>query len=114
MSFLDTVVRAKAYLEDQGRVSLRGLQREFGLDDDALEDLCEELVDVQCVAVRAGRVLEWAGSVPASGSAAPALDSTARPTRPGSARGVSPTASCGRIRSTTTGPTSKTVESVTP
>lgn len=43
MSFLDTVLRAKAYLEQQGRVSLRAFAREFDLDDDTLEALVEEL-----------------------------------------------------------------------
>ncbi|HVN84362.1 MAG TPA: nuclear transport factor 2 family protein [Candidatus Binatia bacterium] len=57
MSFLDTIARAKAYLERQGRVSLRALRREFALDDVALDELVEELVDVQQVAVREGAVL---------------------------------------------------------
>jgi class 3 adenylate cyclase/tetratricopeptide (TPR) repeat protein len=62
MSFLDTVVRAKSYLEAQGRVSLRALQREFDLSDDALEELVEELADVQEVAAREGKVLSWIGN----------------------------------------------------
>ena len=61
MSFLDTVVRVKSYLEAQGRVSFRALQREFELSDDALEGLVEELVDVQEVAARDGRILSWIG-----------------------------------------------------
>jgi len=47
VSFLDTILRAKAYLEQQGRVSLRALAREFALEDEALDELVEELVDVQ-------------------------------------------------------------------
>ena len=39
MSFLEIVRRARAHLEEQGRVSLRALRREFDLDDEALEDL---------------------------------------------------------------------------
>ena len=50
MSFLDTILRAKAYLEQQGRVSVRALRREFALDEDALE----ELVEIQRVAMRDG------------------------------------------------------------
>ncbi len=46
MSFLDTVARAKTYLREHGRVSLRGLKREFELDDEALGELVEELVDI--------------------------------------------------------------------
>jgi class 3 adenylate cyclase/tetratricopeptide (TPR) repeat protein len=65
MSFLDTIRRAKAYLEEQGRVSLRALQREFELDAASLE----ELVDVQQAAAREGKVLSWIGAPPAEASA---------------------------------------------
>ena len=64
MSFLDTVRRAKAYLEEQGRVSLRALKREFDLDDEALDELVEELVDVQHVAARDAKVLSWIAVAP--------------------------------------------------
>ena len=57
MSFLQTVRQVRAYLEDQGRISLRALKREFDLDDQSLEDLLEELVDIQQVAVREERAL---------------------------------------------------------
>ncbi len=33
MSFLDTIRRAKTYLEEQGRVSRTALKLEFDLDD---------------------------------------------------------------------------------
>ena len=62
MSFLGTVVRAKTYLHEHGHVSLRALQREFEIDDEALADLVEELVDVQQVASREGKVLSWIGA----------------------------------------------------
>ena len=61
MSFLETVRRARSHLEEQDRVSLRALKREFELDDDARDELVEELVDVQQVAVREGQVLVWVG-----------------------------------------------------
>ncbi len=64
MGFLDTIDRAKAYLGEHGRVSLRALKREFKLDDDALEELVEELVDVQAVAVREGKVIVRVGAAP--------------------------------------------------
>jgi class 3 adenylate cyclase len=64
MSFLDTVGRAKTYLREQGRISLRALKREFELDDEALEALVDELVDVQQVAAREGKVLSWIGAAP--------------------------------------------------
>lgn len=62
MSFLETVRRAKTYLEEQGRVSVRALKREFGLDDERLDELVEELVDVQQVAAREGKVVSWIGA----------------------------------------------------
>ena len=55
--FLDVVRRAAAYLEDESRVSLRALSREFDLDDATLDALVEELVDVRRVAIRDGAVL---------------------------------------------------------
>jgi class 3 adenylate cyclase len=69
MSFLDTIQRVKTYLEEQGRVSLRALQREFELDDEALDELIEELVDVQQIAAREGKILSWIGAAPAKASA---------------------------------------------
>ncbi len=58
MSFLETIAKAKAFLQEHRRVSLRALQREFELDDDALD----ELVEIQHVAVRDGKALAWADS----------------------------------------------------
>ncbi|MDJ0851742.1 MAG: AAA family ATPase [Myxococcota bacterium] len=43
-------------------MSFQALKREFGLDDQALHDLVAELVDVQQVALREGRVVSWVGS----------------------------------------------------
>ena len=64
MSFLETVAKAKAYLREHERVSLQGLRREFDLDETAVDELIEELVDVQQVAAREGKVLSWIGAVP--------------------------------------------------
>jgi class 3 adenylate cyclase/tetratricopeptide (TPR) repeat protein len=58
-SFLEVIDRAQALLKMRGRISLRALRREFSLDDDALEDLADELVEVQQVASREGDVLSW-------------------------------------------------------
>jgi len=63
MSFLETVRRARSHLEEQGRVSIRALKREFGLDDDATAELVEELVEIQCVAVMDGQALAWVDGV---------------------------------------------------
>jgi hypothetical protein len=62
VNFLETIRRVRSHLEEQGRVSLRALEREFELDGDALDDLIEELVDVQQVAAREGRILVWVGT----------------------------------------------------
>jgi hypothetical protein len=64
MSFLEIVRRAKAYLEEQRRVSLRALKREFDLDDDDLEELVDELVVIQRVAVRDEGALAWRDELP--------------------------------------------------
>jgi class 3 adenylate cyclase len=65
MSFIETVERARTLLKRNGRLSLRALQREFDLGDDALADLVQELVDVQRVAAREGKVLSWIGAASA-------------------------------------------------
>ncbi len=59
MSLLETIENARAFLERNGRVSLRVLRLEFGLNDDQAEALVEELVDVQQVAALEGKVLSW-------------------------------------------------------
>jgi class 3 adenylate cyclase len=69
VGFLETIESARAFLERNGRVSLRALQREFGLDDEAREELVEELVDVQQVAALEGKVLSWIGAAPTEASA---------------------------------------------
>jgi class 3 adenylate cyclase len=61
MSFMETVRRARELLREEGRITLRGLKREFHLDDEALEELIEELVDGQQVAAREGKVVSWLG-----------------------------------------------------
>jgi len=68
MSFVAKLQRAREVLEQQGRLSVRALGRELGLDGDELGELIEELVDVQGVAVREGNVLTCA---PRAATAAP-------------------------------------------
>jgi class 3 adenylate cyclase len=72
MSYLDTVARAKTCLREHGCVSLRGLKREFELDDDALDELIEELVDIQQVVAREGKAIAWMGGTVQAGVGAPA------------------------------------------
>src|SRR5262245_39515866 len=60
MTFEEVVDQALAMLQRRGRVTYRMLQRHFQLDDAALEDLKEELIYGQRVAVDEGeRVLVW-------------------------------------------------------
>ncbi len=70
MSFIETVRRARELLREEGRITLRGLKREFDLDDEALEELIEELVDGQQVAAREGKVLSWIAPAPSEARAA--------------------------------------------
>ncbi len=78
MSFLETVEKARAFLERNGRVSLSALRLEFGLDEAQIEVLVEELVEIQRVAVRDGRALAWAGGVPSAPTQTPEHERTPR------------------------------------
>src|SRR5262249_13571287 len=69
MNFEEILDQAIDMLQRRGRVTYRTLKRQFQLDDDVLEDLKEELVYGQRLAVdEDGRVLVWTGgaSVPAA------------------------------------------------
>lgn len=66
MTFEDLLDQAIALLQRRGRVTYRALKRQLELDDDVLEDLKEELIHGQRLAVdEDGRVLVWAGGVSA-------------------------------------------------
>ncbi len=60
MSFFESISKAKLYLQEHGRVSLRSLKREFKFDDEQLDELVDELVNVQQFASRQGDVISWA------------------------------------------------------
>src|SRR5690242_6828101 len=68
MSFIGKLQRAREILAQQGRLSTRALARELEIGGDELEELIEELVDVQQVARREGKILVWAGTTPARSS----------------------------------------------
>ncbi len=75
MNLLEIVAQVRQHLEQNGRVSYRMLRRQFELDEDGLEDLIEELVDIQGVAVREERALAWSGdAVEAAPAATPERD----------------------------------------
>src|SRR5262245_53042395 len=62
MTFEEVVDQALAMLQRRGRVTYRMLQRHFQLDEAGLEDLKEELIYGQRVAVdEDARVLVWTG-----------------------------------------------------
>jgi class 3 adenylate cyclase len=75
VSFLETIAKAKAFLQEHGRVSLRALKLEYELDDETLDGLIAELVDVQGTAALEGGVLSWIGAAP---SETPATDPRTR------------------------------------
>jgi hypothetical protein len=47
MDIIEVIVQARELLQQQGHLSYRILQRQFALDDAALEDLKFELIDIQ-------------------------------------------------------------------
>ena len=77
MSFLETLGRARAFLEQHQRISLRALRREFSLDNETLAELTDELVHVQRVARIDGEVLVWTAAVAPEAAIAGATTRTA-------------------------------------
>ena len=62
MKFSEVVAQTLAWLQRDGRVSYRALQREFGVDDAFLTDLKAEIIEVHEVAVdKDGKMLVWVG-----------------------------------------------------
>src|SRR5215470_9523260 len=63
MDFYEVVGHVRALLQRQGRVSYRALKRQFGIDDDFIEDLKEELLYTHASAVQADdRGFTWTGT----------------------------------------------------
>ncbi len=67
MTFEEILDQATAMLQRRGRVTYRVLKRQFELDDEALDDLKEELIEAEQVARdENGKMLVWTGeSTPA-------------------------------------------------
>jgi hypothetical protein len=64
MDFYELLDEVLELLRRRGRVTYRALKRQFYLDDDVLDDLKEELIKAQRVAVdENGAVLVWVGDV---------------------------------------------------
>ncbi len=70
MTFEEILDQAIAILQRRGRLTYGTLRRQFALDDAALEDLTNELIEGQRLALdERGNVLVWIG---ATGPASPA------------------------------------------
>jgi class 3 adenylate cyclase/predicted ATPase len=79
MQFYEVLDQVLALLQREGRVSYRALKRQFGLDDDYLEDLKVEIIDAKRLAVdEDGKVLVWIGKG-SLGSSVQGLESSATP-----------------------------------
>ena len=64
MDFVTVLDQVIALLRQRGRLTYRTLQRQFQLDDEALEDLKLELITGQRLAVdEEGTVLVWTGDM---------------------------------------------------
>lgn len=62
MTFEEVLDQAIAMLQRRGRVTYNTLKRQFNLDDEALEDLKEELIEAEQLAVdQDGKMLVWIG-----------------------------------------------------
>jgi class 3 adenylate cyclase/tetratricopeptide (TPR) repeat protein len=82
MTFEEILDHAIAMLQRRGRLTYRTLQRQFQLDDAALEDLKDELIYGQRLATdEDGRVLVWTGdaAAPPPPAAAPAAGPVRQP-----------------------------------
>jgi len=74
------IEQAKAVLRSKGRITYRTLKRQFALDDEALEDLKEELIEGERVAVEeGGKVLVWKGDTASTEGVSPAGEETPPP-----------------------------------
>ncbi|HKA52848.1 MAG TPA: adenylate/guanylate cyclase domain-containing protein [Candidatus Binatia bacterium] len=70
MKFSEIIDQAGDLLRRKGRITYRTLRLEFGLDEDQLDVLKEELIDGQRVAAdEGGKVLVWVGQEAAEGQA---------------------------------------------
>jgi class 3 adenylate cyclase len=68
---MEVVGQVRRHLEQNGRVSLRMLRRQFDLDDESLEEIIKELVDIQRVARREENALAWSAATPTAGGPPP-------------------------------------------
>jgi len=68
VKFSEIVDQARVLLQRTGKLTYRLLKREFALDDEALEDLKEQFIHAEEVAVdQDGKMLVWVGEALGSG-----------------------------------------------
>src|SRR5438093_3005974 len=66
MDFYAVLDQSLDLLRQRGRVTYNALKRQFGLDDACLQDLKDEIIAAQRMAVdEDGRILVWTGDVAA-------------------------------------------------
>src|SRR5262245_47819707 len=80
MDFVAVVDQVIALLRQRGRVTYSTLKRQFQLDEAALEDVKNELIEGQCLAVdERGNVLVWTGDTQtAPAGTSPSVDAPVR------------------------------------
>jgi hypothetical protein len=82
MTFEEILDQAIAMLQRRGRLTYRTLQRQFQLDDAALEDLKDEIIYGQRLAVdEEERVLVWMGEPVSAPASAPPPARASAPAR---------------------------------
>ena len=82
MGFYDVLDQVLDLLRQRERVTYRALKREFHLDDDFIEDLKEEIIHGQQLAVdEDGRVLVWTGATSATATLRDVSPPARMPTR---------------------------------
>jgi hypothetical protein len=81
MDFDTLLAQISELLQRQGRVSYGALKRRFNLDDDYLQDLKDELIGAQRLAVdEDGKILVWIGDLAVASSQLPVASSSQLPT----------------------------------
>src|SRR5712664_1066703 len=91
MTFEEILDQAMAMLQRRGRLTYGTLKRQFQLDDAALEDLKNELIEGQRLAVdEDGRVLVWTGGTAVLPTTVPQAPQPALPGQPLTTQAVHP------------------------
>ena len=93
MDFYEVVGQVLELLQRQGRVSYRALKRQFGIDDEYIVDLKEEILYVHPVVDDEGKGLIWTGETgtkPEIASTSPAQQEVTQESQPTRTESQSP------------------------